>query len=172
MRMILLLALVAVLQTCGCATPARGGDLETLQEGDPRTSDRDAAANGWIRAVLAGDRDGILRFTAPDYRSSVKTELENEGSDLSKLLLTGPQSIRARFDRRPLRVSLLAHKDLQDHGKGTSACYYSGTEPAWPRRSEDLAKLVSGGGVVCFFMYESEGSWYVSLPHPDEGGDV
>lgn len=163
-------AIVSVL--IGCTTAANAGGLRLLSESDPGAPERRVAATRWIQAVLAADREVIVGLVLPEYRESVTAELEDPESELSRLLLSGPESVRRRFAGHEVRVALLAHTELETVGGGTSACYYTGPEPSWPKADDDMAALERASGAMCFFMFRSEGSWYFSVPEPGEGGDV
>lgn len=163
-------AIVSVL--VGCTPAANAGGLRLLSESDPGAVERRLAATRWIQAVLAADRKAIVSLVLPEYRESVTAELEDPESELSRLLLSGPESVRQRFAGHEVRVALLAHMELEAVGGGTSACYYIGTEPSWPKADDDMAALERASRAMCFFIFRSEDSWYFSVPEPGEGGDV
>lgn len=163
-------AIVSVL--IGCTSAANAGGLRLLSESDSGALQRRAAATRWIQAVVAADREAIVGLVLPEYRESVTAELQDPGSKLSRLLFTGPEAVRRRFDGQEVRLALLAHEGLEGVGEGTSACYYTGPESSWPETTDGLAALVGAGRALCFFMFRSGDTWYVSLPHPEEGGDV
>jgi hypothetical protein len=172
-RTVFALATTAILVLLlGCTTAANAGGLRLVSESDPGAAERHLAANRWIEAVLAADREAIVGLVLPEYRESVRAELQDPESELSRLLLSGPESVRRRLGGHGVRVTLLAHTQLETVGGGTSACYYAGPEPAWPETTEGLAALVGARRALCFFMFRSEGSWYFSVPEPGEGGDV
>jgi hypothetical protein len=157
----------------GCANAANAGGLRLLSENDAGAAERRLAATKWIQAVVAADREAIVGLVVPEYRESVASELQDPESELSRQLFVGSESVRVKFEGRDVRVALLAHIELEAVGGGTSACYYTGAEPSWPKTDDDMAALERASGAMCFFMFRSEGSWYFSVPEPPgEGGDV
>lgn len=172
-RTVFALATAAIVSALiGCTNAANAGGLQLLSENDSGAVQRRAAATRWIQAVVGADREAIVGLVSPEYRESVAAELQDPESRLSRLLFSGPEAVRRKFKGQEVRVALLAHQGLEAVGEGTSVCYYTGTQPSWPDTTDGLAALVEAGRALCFFMFRSGESWYVSLPHPEEGGDV
>ena len=160
-----------ILVVIGCTNAANAGGLRLLSESDLAVMERRLAATRWIQAALAADRETMVGLVPPEYRESITATLRDPDSELARLLISGPESVRGRFAGHEVGIALLAHRDLETVGEGTSACYYLAPPPSWPETTDGLAALVKDHRALCFFMFRSEGSWYFSVPGSGEGGD-
>lgn len=153
------------------ACDARANEFEPLKKPGGEYADLGPIAETWRAAVAHRQTDDVVRHALPEAQDVVRQALDDPTSSLHRALY----GTRARdlLQKPGLKTLLIPHKDLVQHGMGTTACFLdpSQQEPSWPVSREGLNALSREPGALCIFMFRADQRWFVSyeFAYPDEG---
>ena len=148
-----------------CSQAGVAGQVEVLSTESPLYKEIIPYVTRWMKGVLERNKQVLINAGSPDDRDGIAKGLRDKNSDLYKILYTGKTSVSKFFrSAKSIDIVLFRHPDLEQHGQGTTACYYEKGEikPQWPNDSTDLAKLSDMKNVFCIFLFNSHSNWYVS----------
>lgn len=156
------------------ACNARANGFEPLDKPSKEYAELEAVMKHWRDAVSRKATDVVISHALPEAREVVERALNDKTSSLY-LALYGTRT--QNFLQNPaVRTLLIPHKDLADHGMGTTACFLGPNQqqPPWPISRDDLREFSREPGVFCIFAFRADRRWYVSYEfgNPEEGGDV
>jgi len=154
-----------------CPQLGAAGQVEVLSAESPQYQEVVPHVTRWMKGVLAENQQILINAGSPDDRDGIAKGLRDKNSDLYKILYTGKTSVFKFFrSAKSIDIALFRHTDLEQHGQGTTACYYDKgkIKPQWPNDYTDLAKLSDMKNVFCIFLFNSHSNWYVSYGFAEE----
>lgn len=156
-----------LLVACG----ARAEGFEPLQRPSGEYADLGSLAEKWRTAVANRQTDDVVGYALPEAREVVRRDLGDPASPLYEALY-GTRT-HDLLQNPGLRMLLIPHKDLVQHGMGTTVCFLdpSQQEPPWPVSREGLNALSRQSGALCIFMFRADQRWYSSyeFAYPEDG---